>query len=79
MNSDLSRPGHQADDLVSERRDKESYLGAPRSGKRGRGAAGKAIVAGAVEKRGTGCGRVRLGVIEDSQRRDPESLPHHLC
>ena len=29
----------------------ESYLGAPRRGKRGRGAAGKAIVAGAVETR----------------------------
>ncbi len=43
----------------------ESYLGAPQSGKRGRGAAGKTIVAGAVEKRGKGSGRVRLGVLEN--------------
>ena len=53
----------------------ESYLEAPRSGKRGRGAAGKAIIAGAVEKRGTGCGRVRLGVIEDVGAETLKALP----
>jgi transposase-like protein len=41
----------------------ESYLGGPTPGKPGRGAEEKAIVAGAVEKRGRGCGRVRLGVL----------------
>ena len=41
----------------------ESYVGGPQPGKPGRGAAKKAIVAGAVEKRGQGCGRVRLGLV----------------
>jgi transposase-like protein len=41
----------------------ESYLGGPKPGKPGRGAEEKAIVAGAVEKRGRGCGRVRLGLL----------------
>ena len=41
----------------------ESFIGGARSGKRGRGAAGKVIVIGAVEVRGEGSGRVRLAVI----------------
>jgi transposase-like protein len=41
----------------------ESYVGGPEPGKPGRGAEDKAIVAGAVEKRGHGCGRVRLGLL----------------
>ena len=41
----------------------ESYVGGPEPGKPGRAAEDKAIVAAAVEKRGQGCGRVRLGVI----------------
>ncbi len=41
----------------------ESYVGGPEPGKPGRGAEKKAIVAGAVEKRGQGCGRVRLGLV----------------
>jgi transposase-like protein len=43
----------------------ESHLGGPEPGKPGRGAEGKAIVAAAVEKRGQGCGRVRLAAIAD--------------
>jgi transposase-like protein len=41
----------------------ESYVGGPEPGKPGRGAEKKAIVAGAVEKRGQGCGRVRLALV----------------
>ena len=47
----------------------ESYLGGPEAGKPGRGAEDKAIVAAAVEKRGRGCGRVRLGLIADVSAR----------
>jgi transposase-like protein len=43
----------------------ESYLGGPEPGKPGRAAEKKAIIAAAVEKRGPGCGRVRLGLIAD--------------
>jgi len=41
----------------------ESYLGAPEAGKPGRAAEKKAIIAAAVEKRGRGCGRVRLSSL----------------
>ena len=45
----------------------EAYLGGKRAGKRGRGAEGKALVAVAVEDRGTnGIGRIRLKHIEDA-------------
>jgi transposase-like protein len=47
----------------------ESYVGGPRPGKRGRGAAGKTLVAGAVEAGETqGCrlGRLRLAVVPDA-------------
>ena len=47
----------------------ESYVGGPRPGKRGRGAAGKTLVAGAVEAGATqGCrlGRLRLAVVPDA-------------
>jgi len=43
----------------------ESYVGGPRPGKRGRGAAGKALVAGAVETDRAG-GRLRLAVAPDA-------------
>jgi transposase-like protein len=46
----------------------ETYVGGPKSGARGRGAQGKSIVACAVEKNGTGLGRVRLAVIVDCTR-----------
>ena len=46
----------------------ESFLGGARSGKRGRGAAGKVLVVGAVEVRGEGSGRVRLAVIPSATK-----------
>jgi transposase-like protein len=46
----------------------ESYIGGPRPGVRGRGAAGKTAVACAVEKNGGKTGRVRLAVIENCSR-----------
>src|SRR3954469_3997756 len=49
----------------------ESYVGGPRPGKRGRGAAGKTLVGGAVEAgrgeaRGRRLGRLRLAVLPDA-------------
>jgi transposase-like protein len=49
----------------------ESHVGGPRPGKRGRGAAGKALVGGAVEAgrgeaRGRRLGRLRLAVLPDA-------------
>jgi transposase-like protein len=47
----------------------ESYVGGPRPGKRGRGAAGKTLVAGAVETDRAGgrrLGRLRLAVVPDA-------------
>src|SRR3954463_10238127 len=49
----------------------ETHVGGPRPGKRGRGAAGKALVAGAVEAgrgeaRGRRLGRLRLAVLADA-------------
>ena len=41
----------------------ECFIGGSRSGKRGRGAAGKVLVVGAVAVRGEGSGRLRLGII----------------
>lgn len=46
----------------------ESYVGGPKHGKRGRGAANKVLVAGAVEVRGEGSGRVRLTVIPTASK-----------
>ncbi len=46
----------------------ESFIGATRSGKRGRGAAGKVLVVGAVEVRGEGSGRARLAVIPSASQ-----------
>jgi transposase-like protein len=51
------------DPLSGEVEIDESYVGGPEAGKPGRAAEEKAIVAGAVEKRGRGCGRVRLGLL----------------
>ena len=45
----------------------ETYVGGPKSGKRGRGAGGKALVMIAVEdKDELGFGRIRLGRVEDA-------------
>lgn len=45
----------------------EAFLGGPRQGVRGRGALGKALVAGAVEITPGGWGRARLRVIPDAK------------
>src|SRR3954469_4376728 len=61
----------------------ETYVGGPRPGRPGRGAAGKALVAGAVEAgrgeaRGRRLGRLRLAVLPDASAasRDGFSAPH---
>jgi transposase-like protein len=57
----------------------ETYLGGPRPGKPGRGAAGKVKVAGAVETgrgqgRGRRLGRLRLAVVADVSAQSLESF-----
>src|SRR5437764_2751962 len=57
----------------------ESHVGGPRPGKRGRGAAGKALVGGAVEAgrgeaRGRRLGRLRLAVLPDASAASLEGL-----
>lgn len=44
----------------------ETYLGGPRSGKRGRGAEGKVLVVVAAEKHGERIGRIRLKRVPDA-------------
>ena len=46
----------------------ETYIGGERPGKTGRGAAGKVIVAGAVDIRGNSANRIRLKVIPDASQ-----------
>jgi transposase-like protein len=63
----MVRPARQP--LAGRGEADETYVGGPRPGKRGRGAAGKALVAGAVEAGETqGCrlGRLRLAVVPDA-------------
>jgi len=51
----------------------ETYLGGKKSGKRGRGAEGKALIAVAVEDKGKrGLGRIRLQHIEDASGKSLE-------
>jgi transposase-like protein len=57
------RPGR--DRLAGEVEADETYVGGVATGKRGRGAAKKAIVEVAVEKRGAGMGRCRLVRVPD--------------
>jgi transposase-like protein len=57
----------------------ETYVGGPRAGRPGRGAAGKTKVAGAVESgrgkpRGRRLGRLRLAVVPDASARSLESF-----
>jgi hypothetical protein len=52
----------------------ETYVGGSEPGKRGRGAGGKTVVAGAVERgrgarRGGRLGRLRLAALPDASRR----------
>ena len=59
----MVRPGRER--LAGEVEADETYVGGVATGKRGRGAAKKAIVEVAVEKRGAGMGRARLVRIPD--------------
>src|SRR4051794_41962547 len=55
----------------------ETYVGGPRPGKRGRGAVGKTLVAGAVEAgraEGRRLGRLRLAVVPDAPAASPEGF-----
>jgi transposase-like protein len=57
----------------------ETYLGGPRPGRPGRGAAGKVLVAGAVETapgqaRGRRLGRLRLAVVPDASAKSLEGF-----
>jgi len=47
----------------------ETFIGGVRSGKRGRGAAGKVLIAVAAEAEGTATGRIRLAIIKDATTR----------
>lgn len=53
----------------------ETYYGGEKTGKRGRGAEGKTLIAIAVEDKGIGIGRVRLRRIQDASA---ESLSHFI-
>lgn len=65
MRSAMVRPGR--DRLGGLVEVDESYVGGEKSGKRGRGAEGKALVAVAVEDKGDqGIGRIRMAVIPDA-------------
>lgn len=54
------------DRLVGPVQVDETYIGGPRSGKRGRGAAGKTLVMVAVEDRTNHIGRIRLHKVKDA-------------
>lgn len=57
----MVRPGR--DRLSGEVEVDETYIGGPRPGKRGRGAAGKSMVVVAAQKDGRGIGRIRLARV----------------
>ncbi len=54
----------------------ESYVGGPKSGKRGRGAAGKALVFVAAQQDGSRIGRIRLLPIADASADSLEAAMH---
>lgn len=60
----MVRPGR--DSLVGPVQVDETYIGGPRSGKRGRGAAGKTLVVVAVEDKGKRPGRIRLHKVKNA-------------
>lgn len=61
----MVRPGRER--LTGEVEVDEAFLGGPRPGVRGRGALGKVLIGGAVERRGeNGFGRARLAVINSA-------------
>ncbi len=60
----MVRPGRER--LRGDVEVDESFIGGPEPGVRGRGALGKVLIAGAVERNHGHFGRVRLGVIDDA-------------
>lgn len=60
----MVRPGR--DLLSGEVEVDETFLGGPKAGKKGRGAAGKTLVAIAAEKDGAGIGRIRMARVEEA-------------
>lgn len=60
----MVRPGR--DRLAGSVQVDEIYIGGPRSGKRGRGAADKTLVLVAVENKDGRCGRIRLRKVKDA-------------
>lgn len=63
----MVRPGR--DKLTGTIEIDETYVGGQKPGKRGRGALGKALVAVAIEDKGSeGMGRIRLAVIPDASQ-----------
>ena len=60
----MVRPGR--DSLAGEIELDETFVGGPRSGKRGRGAAGKSMVLIAAQKDGHGIGRIRMKQIRQA-------------
>lgn len=60
----MVRPGR--DRLVGRIEVDETYLGGERSGKRGRGAAGKTLIVVAAQEDGPGIGRIRLRRVPDA-------------
>lgn len=55
----------------------ETFFGGPRPGVRGRGAAGKSLVAGAIELTDRGWGRARLSVIPDASAETLKTFVQH--
>jgi transposase-like protein len=60
----MVRPGR--DRLIGPVQVDETYIGGPRTGKRGRGAAGKTLVLVAVEVKDKHMGRIRLHKVKDA-------------
>jgi transposase-like protein len=60
----MVRPGREK--LSEEIEVDETYYGGEKAGKRGRGAAGKALIIIGVEDKGVGIGRVRLQRVQDA-------------
>ena len=65
------RPGR--DRLAGVVEADEIYIGGPRSGKRGRGAAGKSLVVVLVQETPEGVGRIRLARVSDASAASLES------
>jgi len=68
----MVRPGR--DRLAGMVEIDETYIGGPRSGKRGRGAAGKSLVVVMVQENPQGLGRIRLARVADASGASLEAV-----